>query len=470
MCRSINLSFVKLMDWATGAISILLIAGCASHPPQQIAPLSELTSSVAAGTPLAPALGPSTTQTRTGDMARVEVAWIGLRKLPDHALTPIDAYASLTIAPLSGESVLSSGRATRPVRFGEGNAVEPFLQAVQRNTYGPWVDIARASGLVATNTTRRFELRTNDASAAAPQVAISISPIARSTTTQPTTQVAQAPGSTAMLALEITGTGPATTGSSDGRVPSLLRETALIDSLPYDTDSRYVVVVPLVFMGTPWTAAVGVVKISRIDATAEERQALAAELKQSADSIPTTASAGMLSEQTALDSLTSGDSPRASLLFLTGISHADIATDYVLAGDRAAINRLATQTSIMASAAAPPLPQLQWFLDRTTLQWMCEAAVIHQLPPELFSVLAIHTGDLAHRPDEVLGLLKSVQSSDELNQRLIAENYIALEDNSPSVRVTAYDWLKTRNSAPAGFDPLGDGKARRAAIDRAVNP
>jgi hypothetical protein len=179
----------------------------------------------------------------------------------------------------------------------------------------------------------------------------------------------------------------------------------------------------------------------------------------------------VLSLQAALASLNSSDSPRASLLFLTSISHADIASDYVLAGDPRALSRLAKQTSLIApSDSPPPLSQLQWFLDRTALQWMCEQAEKHQLPSELWSVLAIHTGELAHRPDEVMDLLKSVKNSDELNQRLVAENYIALEDNAPAVRVSAYDWLKSQNKAPARFDPLGDGKARRAAIDQAVHP
>jgi hypothetical protein len=51
---------------------------------------------------------------------------------------------------------------------------------------------------------------------------------------------------------------------------------------------------------------------------------------------------------------------------------------------------------------------------------------------------------------------------------VIAENLSYLEDASPSARVRAYDWLRTRGRAPAGYDPLGTIKERRNALDAAL--
>jgi hypothetical protein len=58
----------------------------------------------------------------------------------------------------------------------------------------------------------------------------------------------------------------------------------------------------------------------------------------------------------------------------------------------------------------------------------------------------------------------------EFENRIMAENIIFLEDNSPASRVRAYDWLKARGKAPAGFDPLGPARERRIALDKAANP
>jgi hypothetical protein len=54
----------------------------------------------------------------------------------------------------------------------------------------------------------------------------------------------------------------------------------------------------------------------------------------------------------------------------------------------------------------------------------------------------------------------------DMATRLEAEHLILLDDASPALRVRAYDWLSQRNAAPAGYDPLGQTQARRAAMDR----
>jgi hypothetical protein len=63
-------------------------------------------------------------------------------------------------------------------------------------------------------------------------------------------------------------------------------------------------------------------------------------------------------------------------------------------------------------------------------------------------------------------LAKQSVNSDDLYARIIAEQQIALEDNSPAVRVRAYDWLNERGAGPADYNPLGPARERRAAIDK----
>jgi hypothetical protein len=174
--------------------------------------------------------------------------------------------------------------------------------------------------------------------------------------------------------------------------------------------------------------------------------------------------------RTALSALAGPKSIRPALLILAGVSRARIASDLVLVADDAQIGALADEVRrFAAEGAGPSLADLQWFLDRYAVLAMCTSAEKGSLPPELQSVLALHAGEVARRPDAVLELLKQAGNSDALAQRLVAENLIALEDNSPGARVRAYDWLNAQGRAPAGFDPLGDAKTRRAAIDRSIN-
>jgi hypothetical protein len=54
----------------------------------------------------------------------------------------------------------------------------------------------------------------------------------------------------------------------------------------------------------------------------------------------------------------------------------------------------------------------------------------------------------------------------DLERRLINENRISLEDMSPAARTRAYEWLRQRELAPAGYDPLASAKERRVALDK----
>jgi hypothetical protein len=44
-----------------------------------------------------------------------------------------------------------------------------------------------------------------------------------------------------------------------------------------------------------------------------------------------------------------------------------------------------------------------------------------------------------------------------------------LEDSSPASRVRAFDWLTARGRAPAGYDPLGTPRQRRAALEHGLS-
>ena len=100
---------------------------------------------------------------------------------------------------------------------------------------------------------------------------------------------------------------------------------------------------------------------------------------------------------------------------------------------------------------------------------LIEAVTEELQTPELFAVLTEHFGEPGRHSAAVDEIMRGTSSGGELRRKLISENYIYLEDSSPSARVRAFEWLRAQKLAPAGFDPLGSPKQRRQALDQALS-
>lgn len=489
-------------------LPVLWITGCQSKQPTPAPALTEALSAFP-GTPLSGPLPETTPDFEPTDLMRIDVRWIALqRDLPD-VLAPVDAQSRLIVAPLSGTALLSSGELTRLVRFGEGNSAWELLDRVNEGAYGPAVEITRNSHMLAPGTTTRFELRTDDQPGLQRGVGLALGAMAGSATTQPaapTTAPAEGDGApiegddapaegemaelpatrptrsfAGMLAITISDRPPAPPPQEEDAPPPLarppvVRETAVVDSLPLKDGATQVVVVPFKMDGTPWTTLLAVITVHELDddTALEVAEVFRGELQDVSERVRFVSPPGSADQGStiagALNALDEGKSHRPPLLVLATVSDAAIAADVVLVADDTVLAELRQRVREFASPENPPeLLDLQWFLDRTALQLLCQRAEEQKLSSELQSVMLLHTGDLARRPDALMDLLRSVRSSEELQQRLVAENFVALEDSAPAVRVTAFDWLRSRQRAPAGFDPLADARSRRAAIDQAVS-
>ena len=255
------------------------------------------------------------------------------------------------------------------------------------------------------------------------------------------------------------------------------QETAFLDNLSLLDDGPFALLLPCTIDGTPWKALAAEISIRRITEDANAPAAIASlhdnlsatsARVQAGLSLPATGNQPEL--QSAISALSRHDSLRPPLLFLATNTNADIASDFVLVADDAMLKQLGDQ--VLAKFPPPSstiVPaDLGWFLDRSALQLMAEQATKNALPPEMMSVLVLHTGELGRHPDSLEDVIKSVNSIADFKLRVIGENFIALEDNSPSARVRAYDWLKTQGKAPADFDPMGTRKSRRESIDKAL--
>jgi len=172
----------------------------------------------------------------------------------------------------------------------------------------------------------------------------------------------------------------------------------------------------------------------------------------------------------ALDSLTrTNDSPRASLAYLAQISAAPLSESVVLVADKQLL-------LLISKAVREAVPRLA-ARDRRTVGWMLDRATIKtisslkedqaaQMLPPVQGALETFAGQAGYELDVLQSLAEKSTSSSDLYNHLVAEHLIYLEDNSAAARVRAFDWLRARNAAPPGYDPLASNRARREALDK----
>ena len=199
------------------------------------------------------------------------------------------------------------------------------------------------------------------------------------------------------------------------------------------------------------------------------RSAGAAATRPSVSPVASSEWAGMLVAVSALDN---PERRRTALAYLTGQAGANFCSDVVLTADEAILADLAD--TVRAAVAALPAPLsadgMGWLLDRAAFEHVARLMSKETLPDELRSVLAFHFGEAGRQAGSMEEVARGLGSRRDFDTKLIEENLIFLEDSSPSSRVRAYDWLNARKLAPLGYDPLGDPRERRKAIERALTP
>ncbi len=281
---------------------------------------------------------------------------------------------------------------------------------------------------------------------------------------------------------------PLANGSAPaGKQPPALTREMVILRMPWpEKPERFAIVVPLRLDAGPSQpqALAIVIDLAPGSDDPDHQQLLAAAEKAVRDSIAETASPpgapGMgVSTDTAINAAlaTLSDLPRrrAALAFVCGQVDAFLCEMAALSADEDALGKLIA-TLQKALADAPPLavdqslpPEtVSWILDRATFQWLARMRADGHLPPEMAAVLESFAGEAARQSSSLDELTGHMATRQEFQVHLTSENLVFLEDPSPGARVRAYDWLKRRAEAPAGYDPLAPVRERRMALDRAL--
>lgn len=261
------------------------------------------------------------------------------------------------------------------------------------------------------------------------------------------------------------------------RLEARATETILAD-LPFeDGNIQGQLIVPFEVPGTPWQSLV--IMIKSTDQTASNEQvnevnASLARSREQAASLPTLSSKKFASDYTdlvsAIELLKSGSQRRAAMVYLAGRTGATLLGNLALVADDVLLDLMATRigqavkTQQSENAAA-----LGWLMDRACLAMLVEQQGERSIR-DTQGVVSTYLGEVARRPSIMEELLESSGSRESFDTRLHVENVISLEDEMPSSRVRAFNWLNRRGLAPNGYDPLAAAHARREALSQAGDP
>jgi hypothetical protein len=450
------------------AACLLLTACAASHrpPPFEIHTARTL-ASYHFGTPLS--------GQATGDVSKIDfqaplelqMNWFSLERYNCTFLPLVASQASLVTARLADQAVLPTTSLTSNARVEWLGAADPKHAVLLANPSRIF-PIGRAQAILPAGITASFR-------------AVETGGYADHTLGRPEPRyveldIARIPGASAnspeqlQVALAIQDNPVNSPDNLGYPLGVYQREVAILNHPLTKPPISVLLVVPFSFAG-PYNHAVGI--FLTLTAAGPNAQNAIAQCKADLQ-VPQAIESGplwTLGLHRALRELDDPERRRAVLVYLAEQGDASICEDVAMLADDSLLQQIAESIKSDAPAAidAANLPQYAWVLDRSAVEALQPHLTKADLPPELFAVLTQHFGEPGRHSAALDDIMHSCTGEQELQTRLVAENYIYLEDSSPSSRVRAFQWLSARKLAPAGFDPLGSPKARREALDQALS-
>jgi hypothetical protein len=110
-------------------------------------------------------------------------------------------------------------------------------------------------------------------------------------------------------------------------------------------------------------------------------------------------------------------------------------------------------------------PEAAWAADRATLLTIATLQRKNKLGRATGALVSARLGEVGREPALAADLARGSATAADFDQRVKAEHLVFLDDASPAARVRAFDWLTARAAAPAGYNPLGPERERRAAVE-----
>lgn len=472
MCCSFRPVLVAL------SITAILAGGCAAKRPaaEPSGPLVAVGLNHFTGTPLSGPLKAPTTQPDTADALALTIKMTAVRALAPTGLAPVTSRARMISVTRGSDPVIAVPQLAGRTRFADGQPAEAFLANVQSMPAAGKTEIHTFTDALIPGVTSTFDVT-------------SLTSVERRTLTLQIHRPAGSPGKL-QLGLWIQDqvvlpTSNEETEAAKGKPapkapPINQRELVLIDDLDNASAFRGVFFVPF---GLPQEGDFAVViDISAATGSTAEpthAQAIArmlADLQRSADAIgarpallPTVPAATSVFS-TAIAAMQQPANRRSAMLFLATQNGAPLLEDLALVGDESTlaivVSKITERTPQFLGPGAPS--DTGWAMESIALSEVISLQSSGKLSQPLTAVVMRLYGEAGRNASSLQEVAKGLPARPEFQNRLVAENLIYLEDNSPSARIRAYDWLAARKLAPEGYDPLGPIKQRRDALEKAL--
>ncbi len=182
--------------------------------------------------------------------------------------------------------------------------------------------------------------------------------------------------------------------------------------------------------------------------------------------------AGRRGIEDALRLLPSPTHRQRALLYLAQETAAPLLEDVTLSATDIVVDHLAhAVTNECTSGPTFETAALAWRLERTAYRLLVKLLSADQSAtggPDLEAIVVRHAGEVGRHPSVLQEMVSEATSIEDLEQRLLLENFIYLEDISPAARTRAFEWLAARGRAPEGYDPLASLKERRSVLNRVL--
>lgn len=386
-----------------------------------------------------------------GKARRVRCRVTYLRRMPVDDLVPLATRTRLVVAAHGSEPLVPAAALISSARVGAGNAAAAFATRASGDPIDA-VEIAGLSGVLHAGTTagfralgppqdrgvqrRRAEILVSEDAEGRPVVALQIDDLAN----------------TASQRL-------------------LRRQVVLLEDVPTEGEAPLVLVFPSVYDdGGAFLAEITIDRpgdaltpiLARARADLEQASALGESPRFGG-----TASTN-LTLATSLKSLDISRHQRPSLVFLAQSTGATLALDLAMTADNATLAAWVLRVGPdviehWRDAKATPI-ELGWRLEHTAFTLLAARLDKDDLTTEMRGVLAMHAGEAGRFPGILSGALRRCGSNAQLHETLMQENREFLVGSDPAARVRAFDWLRARDAAPPGFDPLAPRTERRKAL------
>lgn len=180
----------------------------------------------------------------------------------------------------------------------------------------------------------------------------------------------------------------------------------------------------------------------------------------------------------ALEALDDPQHQRRALIYMTRALEADLALEIAFLAEEDVVGDLAAAVRKRVGSVGVPSPEggvsaaggppadLDWILQQEAAGVLVRYLQNHREATSLAGLAVRYAGEIGWRPELLRVISADAKSRAGFLAELTEANRSFLDDASPGARIRAFDWLSRRGIAPVGYDPLGPGVERRAALLR----